>query len=147
MTTTDENLTSTTQDEPTSPSTAAGDVLARVASSLLSLAPQLQDDLVAHYVAEEKKARLACLLKAFTKKKALTEELEVKKRPKAGEKVFTAAGEVITREATYTKDELDARNKAIAEATRKLTEFEAVFEKALTLGNAKDFEKLNKLVG
>lgn len=147
MTTTDENLTSTTPDEPISPSTAAGDVLAKVANSLLSLAPQLQDDLVAHYVAEEKKARLACLLKAFIKKKALVEELEVKKRPKSPEKVFTVTGEVLLREATYTKEELDTRNKAIAEATRKLSEFESVFEKALTVGAAKDFEKLNKLVG
>lgn len=142
---------SLSESAPTSPSvktpTAAEAVTAEVVSLLQESAPALRAELVGYYVDAEKKRRLQLLVKAFEKKKQLAEAVSQAKRTKPDTTTFTADGAAVIVPATYTKDELETRKKAIAEAEKKQSEFEQQLTLALVLADAKAYDKLAKQLG
>ncbi len=110
-------------------------------------APALRAELVGYYVDVEKKRRLQLLVKAFEKKRQLAEAVSQAKRTKPDTTTFTADGAAVVVPATYTKDELETRKKAIAEAEKKQSEFEQQLTLALVLADAKAYDKLAKQLG
>jgi hypothetical protein len=142
---------SLSESAPTSPSvktpTAAEAVTAEVASLLGSSAEAVKAELVSYYVDAEKKRRLQLLVKAFEKKKQLAEAVAQTKRPKPNTTTYTADGAEVVVPATYTKDELETRKKAIADAEKKQADFEQLLTAALVFADAKAYDKLAKQLG
>lgn len=159
---TDTNQTNT---EPTAPAegataskaSAAGDLLAEVATALKGSAEAVRGAVVKTLVDKEKNNRVATLLKGLDKKAQLQNELKAIKPP--SKKVFKLVdGKMQEVEATYTQDEVKKHNeetkqynKKLKEATEKLNKFSSLLDSALAGADPEKLEetyaKLAKAVG